>query len=109
MSIGLGDVPDLGIPSGASETERNTAIDAYLTEIVPRYGPDEATGMLLSDLLGLDDRSIGADLDRVQAELRKCRQERSGQSSILQCSLSSGCSRRRTFDQSEINSSGMGR
>jgi hypothetical protein len=44
MSIGLGDVPDLGIPSGASETERNTAIDAYLTEIVPRYGPDEATG-----------------------------------------------------------------
>jgi hypothetical protein len=78
MSIGLGDVPDLGIGSGDSETERNTVIDAYLTEIVPGYGPDEAGGMLLGDLLGLDDHTLGADLDRVQAELRKCRQELEG-------------------------------
>ena len=78
MSIGRGDVPDLGIGSEDSETERNAALDAYLAEIIPGYGPDEAGGMLIGDLLGLDDRSIGADLDRVQAELRKCRQELGG-------------------------------
>ena len=57
--------------TGASETERNTAIDAYLAQVVPRYGPDEAGGMLIDGHLGIDDRSIESNLDRVQAELRK--------------------------------------
>ena len=75
MSIGRGDVPALGIYAGASETERNTAVDAHLAEIVPGYGPDEAGGMLLGDLLGLDDHTLGADLDRVERELRAVKDE----------------------------------
>ena len=75
MSIGLGDVPELGMHTGASEAERDAAVDAYLAEFLPRYGPDEAGGMLLGDLIGLDDRTLAADLDRVEAELRTLRDE----------------------------------
>jgi hypothetical protein len=38
-------------------------------------GPDEASGMLIADLLGLDDRSIATDLDRIESELRGIREE----------------------------------
>jgi hypothetical protein len=38
-------------------------------------GPDEASGMLISDLLGLDDRSIATDLDRIETELEALREE----------------------------------
>jgi hypothetical protein len=36
---------------------------------------DHAHGMLLSELLGLDGDSIAADLDRIEAELRRLREE----------------------------------
>jgi hypothetical protein len=75
LSIGRGEVRDLGISTGASETERNTTIDAYLAEIVPGYGPDEAGGMLVGDLLGLDDRTLATDLDNVEKELRAVKDE----------------------------------
>ncbi len=38
-------------------------------------GPDEASGLLISDLLGVDDRSITADLDRIETELRGLRDQ----------------------------------
>jgi hypothetical protein len=41
----------------------------------PPTGPDEARGLLLSDLLGPDDKSIAADLDRIETELRRLRSE----------------------------------
>jgi hypothetical protein len=36
---------------------------------------DQAPGMLLSDLLGVDGDSIAAELDRIVAELRRLRSE----------------------------------
>lgn len=41
----------------------------------PTVGPDEARGLLLSDLFDDDDRRMGADLDRIEAELRRLREE----------------------------------
>jgi hypothetical protein len=43
---------------------------------VPSWcAPDEASGMLVSELVDLDDQAIAADLDRIETELRGLREE----------------------------------
>ncbi|MEA3510242.1 MAG: hypothetical protein U9R51_02285 [Actinomycetota bacterium] len=85
MQALLGHV-DLGlavIPEG--KLERYALVDAYLDEVLSNRrelggtiqvgDADESTGMLLSELLGLDDKSIAGDLDRIETELRALREE----------------------------------
>jgi hypothetical protein len=65
--------------------ERYALVDAYLDEVlwnrresggtIGARDADEGSGMLLSDLLRLDDKSIADDLDRIEAELRRLREE----------------------------------
>lgn len=85
MQVLLGHV-DLGeavIPDG--ELERYDLVNAYLDEVlwnrheldgtIQVDDADESSGMRLSELLGLDDKSIAADLDRIEKELRGLREE----------------------------------
>ncbi|MCL1595374.1 MAG: hypothetical protein M3132_13575 [Actinomycetia bacterium] len=78
--------PDLDLLEVPEDTqERYALVDAYLDEVLwNRREPggtigasdaDEGSGMLLSELLRLDDKSIAADLDRIEMKLRKLHEE----------------------------------
>jgi hypothetical protein len=82
---GLTDFPDYRRACEIEEEELGFV--AHLDPNDPRYMPsagspddlmnvsDYAHGMLLSELLGLDGDSIAADLDRIEVELRRLREE----------------------------------
>jgi hypothetical protein len=78
--VGQTDGPNLGLASIPTGEARQAVVDAYLdgaiwSRLELADEMDEAPGMLIGELLGLDDQALGADIDRVERELRAVRYE----------------------------------